>query len=195
MAAVAIMTAMSAQAQSGYEDIKHEIGISYGALSNSTWMSMGEDLGTIMGSLGHVTYNDGSIFGALGVEYFYHVSPLIGVGAIATYTRETKVIFYRDVKCGEAENTYISLLPAVKIDWLRKKYFGMYSKAAVGVTLTSKKEDYTDDSSKDISEDNVDFNWQASLIGIEAGSPNLRCYFEFGVGEQGIFVGGVRFKF
>ena len=189
------MTAMSAQAQSGYEDIKHEIGISYGALSNSTWMSMGEDLGTIMGSLGHVTYNDGSIFGALGVEYFYHVSPLIGVGAIATYTRETKDIFYRDVKCGEAENTYISLLPAVKIDWLRKKYFGMYSKLAVGASFTSKKEDYTKGSTEDRSESEVNFNWQASILGLEAGSPYLRGFLELGVGEQGVFVAGIRCKF
>lgn len=189
MAAVALMTAMGVQAQ------KHEIGISYGALSNSTWQSMGEDLGTIMGSLGTVRYDDGNIIGAIGVEYFYHVSPLVGLGAIATYTRETKDMFFKDDHCGEASNTFISVLPAVKIDWLRKKYFGLYSKAAVGVTLTSKKEDYTDSSHEDISESNVDFNWQASLIGLEAGSPNLRCFFEFGVGEQGLFVGGVRYKF
>ena len=87
------------------------------------------------------------------------------------------------------------MLPAVKIDWLHKKYFGMYSKAAVGVTLTSKKEDYSDASNKDISESNVDFNWQASLLGIEAGSPNIRAFVELGVGEQGIFVGGLRCKF
>lgn len=189
MAAVALMTAMGVQAQ------KHEIGISYGELSNSTWQSMGEDLGTIMGSLGTVRYDDGNVFGAVGLEYFYHVSPLIGVGAIATYTRETKDMYFKDDKCGEASNTFISVLPAVKIDWLRKKYFGMYSKAAVGVTLTSKKEDYSDASNKDISESNVDFNWQASLLGIEAGSPNIRAFVELGVGEQGIFVGGLRCKF
>ena len=42
MVAVAMMTAVSVNAQSGYEDTKHEIGISYGAMSNTTWMSIGD---------------------------------------------------------------------------------------------------------------------------------------------------------
>ena len=45
MVAVAMMTAMSVNAQSGYEDTKHEVGISYGALSNTTWMSIADAIG------------------------------------------------------------------------------------------------------------------------------------------------------
>ena len=39
------------------------------------------------------------------------------------------------------------------------------------------------------------FNYQASLIGVEAGSAHLRAFAELGIGEQGIVLGGVRFKF
>ena len=39
------------------------------------------------------------------------------------------------------------------------------------------------------------FNWQASLIGIEVGSPTVRGFAEVGMGEQGIVCAGLRCKF
>ena len=195
MVVAALMATVGIYAQDGYEDSKHEIGISYGALSNSTWQAIGEDLGTSMISVGKVRYDDGKIFGALGLEYFYHVSPVIGVGALATYTKETKDMYVFDEKSGEAKNTFISVLPAVKFNWLRKKYLGMYSKVAAGVTFTSKKEEYTRSDTENSSENKVNFNWQVSAFGLEAGSPYIRAFIELGVGEQGVALTGIRFKF
>ena len=39
------------------------------------------------------------------------------------------------------------------------------------------------------------FNWQASLVGIEAGGGALRCFAELGIGEQGMALLGIRYKF
>jgi len=39
------------------------------------------------------------------------------------------------------------------------------------------------------------FNFQASLIGVEAGNNHVRGFAEFGVGEQGIALAGIRYKF
>lgn len=195
MVVVALMATVGIYAQDGYEDSKHEIGISYGALSNSTWQSIGESIGTSIVSVGKVRYDDGDIIGAIGLEYFYHVSPVIGVGALATYTKETKDMYVFDEKSGEAKNTFISVLPAVKFNWLRKKYLGMYSKVAAGVTFTSKKEDYTRGDTENRSENKVNFNWQVSAFGLEAGSPYIRAFIELGVGEQGVALTGIRFKF
>ena len=195
LAAVAMMTAVSAQAQDGYEDTKHEIAVSYGSLSNTTWLAIGDDLGTTIASIGTARYDDGKIFGALGLEYFYHVSPVIGVGAVATYTRETKNLYIANDKYGEAKNNYITVMPAVKFNWLRKKHFGMYSKAAIGATFASKKEEYSKGSAENRSESKVNFNFQASLLGLEAGSPYVRGFVELGVGEQGVFLAGIRCKF
>ena len=47
---------------------------------------------------------------------------------------------------------------------------------------------------KNITND-VFFNFQASLIGVEVGNQQVRGFAEVGVGEQGIFLGGVRYKF
>ncbi|MBQ3753757.1 MAG: hypothetical protein II864_09470 [Prevotella sp.] len=85
-------------------------------------------------------------------------------------------------------------MPAVKFDWLRKKYFGMYSKLAAGATLRQEKYD-SNNGSNDYDDSAVHFNWHVSLIGIEAGSPAIRGFAELGIGEQGILQAGVRYKF
>lgn len=194
MVAVAMMTAMNVNAQEGYDDTKHEIGVTYGALSNSTWMSIGETMGTVIASFGSVRYDDGNFTGPISVEYFYHLSPVVGIGAIGAYAKETKDMFLGSDNIGEAKNQYITVMPAAKFNWLRTKYFGMYSKVAAGLIFVSKKEDmkpgYTGSS-----DNTVGFNFQASAIGLEGGIPNLRAFLEFGVGEQGIALIGVRAKF
>ncbi|MBR5749406.1 MAG: hypothetical protein IKY01_11565 [Prevotella sp.] len=194
MVAVAMMTAMSVNAQSGYEDTKHEVGISYGALSNTTWMSIADAMGTTI-TLGAVKYSDGNFTGPIAVEYFYHLSPVIGLGAIGAYTHETKDILISNDKYGEAKNTFFTVMPAAKFNWLRKKNFGMYSKVGAGLTFASKKEDYSKGSVENLSESKVGFNFQVSALGIEAGSETIRAFVELGVGEQGVALVGVRLKF
>ena len=194
MVAVAMMTAMSVNAQSGYEDTKHEVGISYGALSNTTWMSIADAMGTTI-TLGAVKYSDGNFTGPIALEYFYHLSPVIGLGAIGAYTHETKDILISNDKYGEAKNTFFTVMPAAKFNWLRKKNFGMYSKVGAGLTFASKKEDYSKGSVENLSESKVGFNFQVSALGIEAGSETIRAFVELGVGEQGVALVGVRVKF
>ena len=194
MVAVALMTAMSVNAQSGYEDTKHEIGISYGAMSNTTWMSIGDAMGTIL-TFGAVKYSDGNFTGPIAVEYFYHLNPVVGVGAIGAYAKETKDILVANENYGEAKNSYVTVMPAAKFNWLRKKYFGLYSKVAAGLTFASKKEDYSKNNVENQSESKVGFNFQASALGIEAGSENIRAFVELGVGEQGVALAGIRAKF
>jgi hypothetical protein len=98
-------------------------------------------------------------------------------------------------KDGKATNTYYTLMPAVKFNWLRKKHFGMYSKLGFGATLRSESVDSDDPTEKDYSNSAVHVNWQVSALGIEAGSPKVRGFVEFGVGEQGMAQVGVRYKF
>ena len=194
MVAVAIMTAVSVNAQNGYDNTKHEIAVSYGALSNSTWMSIGDAMGTIL-TFGAVKYSDGKFTGPIAVEYFYHVNPLVGVGAIGAYAREKKDMLIAGENYGEAKNTFITVMPAAKFNWLRTKNFGLYSKVGAGLTLVSRKEDYTKPNAENQSDSKVGFNFQASALGIEAGSPNIRAFLELGVGEQGVLLGGLRAKF
>ena len=194
MVAVAIMTAVSVNAQNGYDNTKHEIAVSYGVLSNSTWMSIGDVMGTVL-TFGAVKYSDGKFTGPIAVEYFYHVNPLVGVGAIGAYACEKKDMLIAGENYGEAKNTFITVMPAAKFNWLRTKNFGLYSKVGAGLTFVSRKEDYTKPNAENQSDSKVGFNFQASALGIEAGSPNIRAFLELGVGEQGVLLGGLRAKF
>ena len=192
MAAVAMMTAMSVKAQ-GYDyETKHEVAISYGIDSNSQIIDVFEHIG---GALVGVKLENDKFFGPISAEYFYHFKPWLGVGGIVAYGVNKQDAMSGSNKIGESKNSYYTLMPAVKFDYLRKKYFGMYSKLAVGATLRNEKYDSHNNNSNDFNESTVHVNWQLSLLGIEAGSPTVRGFLELGTGEQGIILAGVRYKF
>ena len=187
--AVALMTAVNVNAQkSSYYQTKHEIGISYGALSNSQWVDVFEDI--LEAPFKNAKYGNEKFFGPLAVEYFYHPGKLVGFGGILVYGQKTQDLTVDGANNGDVKNTYFTVMPAAKFDWLRKKNVGLYSKIAAGMTFRSEKDDNID-----YSESAVHFNYQLSVLGVEVGSPTVRGFAELGFGEQGVFLGGVRFKF
>ncbi len=188
-AVAALMTTTSAFGQVDYP--KNEIGITYGALSNSDWVGVYEDMLTAPANgLMKLDRKEGTFFGPLSVEYFHHVNSWLAIGGIFVYGQETADLCEGDVKKGDLKNSYYTLMPSVKFDWLRTKSFGLYSKLAIGATYRSEtNEVYNHD------ENEVHVNWQISGLGAEVGSMNLRAFAELGVGEQGIFLAGVRYKF
>ena len=192
MVAVAMMTVMSVNAQNGYDETKQEVAITYGLWSNSEIIDAFENVG---GALVGAKFENEKFSGPISAEYFYHVKNWLGVGGIIGYGQNKQDVYLLGDKDGESKNTYLTLMPAVKLDWLRKKHFGMYSKLAFGATLRSEKYNSDVSSSKDDSDSEIHVNWQASLLGIEAGSPTFRGFMELGTGEQGIFLVGVRYKF
>lgn len=190
-----MMTAVSAMAQRVDYDGKHEVAVSYGWLSNSDWLDAFESVG---GALVGVTLDGESYTGPIAVEYHYRVSPMVAVGGIGVYGTRSQDIYLMGKdhgKDGKLTNSYITVMPSVKLDWLRTTNFGVYSKFAAGVTFRSEKAKYDKPENKNFSDNNVHFNWQASLIGAEVGSENIRAFAELGLGEQGMALVGVRARF
>lgn len=192
MVAAAMMTVLNVSAQNGYDDTKHEMAISAGALSNSQIIDMFEEIG---GALVGARFENEKFTGPISAEYFYHVKNWLGVGGIFVYGKCKQDVYLAGSMSGVSKNSYMTLMPAAKFDWLRKKHFGMYSKLAVGATLRNEKVEYNDAQKNDYTDSEIHVNWQASFIGIEAGSPTLRGFLELGTGEQGISLIGVRYKF
>ena len=193
MLTAAMMVALSANAQNGYDDTKHEVAIGLGAGANSQWVDVLEDLTSAIFT-GEV--DDRKFTGPFSAEYFYHVKNWFGVGGIFVYGHSSQdITSHGNSKIGDVSNNYLTLMPAAKFDWLRKKYFGMYSKLAVGATLRSESIDFDDDDEHDSSDSKLHVNWQLSLLGIEAGTPTIRAFVEIGTGEQGIGLIGLRYKF
>ena len=171
MAAVAMMTAMSVQAQNNGYETKHEVAVSYGIDSNSQIIDVFEEIG---GAMFGAKLENEKFLGPISAEYFYHFQPWLGVGAIVAFGQSTQDVMSGNYKIGESKNTYYTLMPAVKFDWLRKKNVGLYSKLAIGATLRNEQVDYFDADKKDYDESDWHVNWQASLIGVEVGSVHLR---------------------
>lgn len=188
---VALMTIVGIQTAMAQDEFKHEVAISYGALSNSQIIDIFEEAITAPFQ-GNTTLKDDKFFGPISAEYFYHLEPWIGIGGILVYGQK-KGDLYSDSdnkKIGEDKNTYLTVMPAAKFDWFRRANVGLYSKVGVGVTL---RHDVSDDI--DYDESNMHVNWQLTAIGVEVGSKQIRAFAELGTGEQGIFLGGIRCKF
>ena len=179
-------TSMSAQAQS--DDIKHEIGISYGGPATTYWARIGAAIGN---ALTGAKYENTSYFGSLSAEYFYHPEPSVGIGGILCYSQDNDDINLAG-STGDRTTRYITVMPAIKWEYLRRDHFGMYLKAAAGYTLQRINETYK---GQDESTTDGLFNVQFSLLGMEAGSQHFRAFVELGFGEQGIALGGLRYKF
>ena len=195
MVAVALMTAVSANAQS--EQPKNEIGISYGLGVSAIGDGIGNGLGNGLfdGMVGRKWTNEKN-FGTLGIEYFRHLdnTPKLAVGGILTYARMGEDVEYKGTKEGERTRTWMSLMPTMKYYWTQSNNFAFYTKLGAGVMmLHSKNEDLVDHMTD--TDSKFYFMWQASLLGAEVGSKNLRGFIELGVGEQGIVLAGLRYKF
>ena len=69
------LLSISIQAQ----EQKHEVGVFYGAGSASDVFSI------ITSSFAAAAGDQSSFWGPIGVEYYYNISPTIGLGAVASY--------------------------------------------------------------------------------------------------------------
>lgn len=168
--AIAMATVMNLSAQNEW---RHEIGISYGvgALTDvsSSYLS------------GIFSGKQTNYIGAFGAEYFYRPKSALGVGLVGTFS----TCKWND--SDKARTKYLSIMPAVKYNWLNRDHFSMYSKVALGVLIGMESGDHVDKTK-------AAFSWQASAVGAEFGSA-FRGFVELGYGEQGILVAGLRYKF
>ena len=198
MVAVALMTAMSANAQN--EDLHHELSLSYGLGSIAQFGDgLGEGIGLVFTN---TEYDDGAILGPISLEYFYHFNnPRLALGASFTYSKWDSEILDKSShqKLGDRKRNFFSVMPSFKSYWINKNNFGLYSKVSAGVGFLSIKDnikDYKD--GKEVNEKKDDngtyFMFQLSFVGVEFGS-KFRGFAELGIGDQGFLQAGVRYKF
>lgn len=186
MAVAAMMAATSANAQ---DEQRHEVGVFYGIQSASNILSVYSSM--ISASAG----DRSAWWGPVGAEYYYHITPVVAVGGIFELAGCKAV----DEKTGSKDlrETFITVMPSVKFNWLRKKHFGMYSSLSAGLMILSVSCDEnlkaSDPKAKD--ETLASFMFHATALGMEFGSPVFRGFIEAGLGEKGILCAGLRYKF
>ena len=186
MVSVAMMTVVNVNAQ---DDLKNEIGVFYGTGSASNLFSV------YTSAFAAAAGDQSSFWGPIGVEYYYHVTPVVGLGAVAAYA-SCKAEDEKTHKDDLSEK-FITVMPSVKFNWLRKKNFGMYSGLSAGVMFLSvSPNDNAKAADSDAkSETLVSFMFQATALGAEFGSETFRGFVEAGLGEKGVLCAGLRYKF
>ena len=179
------LLSMGAQAQ----DFKHEVGV-YGGLGSASNV-----FSFITSAYSAAAGDQSSFWGPIGVEYYYHISPVVGLGAVASYAGCKA----EDDKTRKEDLTesFFTVMPSVKFNWLRKKNFGMYSGLSAGVMFCSitcnDNAKANDPDAKD--ESLAAFMFQATALGAEFGGEQFRGFVEAGVGEKGVLCAGLRYKF
>lgn len=202
-----LLTCTSMQAQN--VSSRHEIGVSYGYPTIAFAMFVDSDP-----SCPHAEqafYENDRNFGPLSLEYFYRISRWISVGGVFTYINRQKDIVQEKIQIGDFTERYYALMPSIKFNWVRSKHFGLYSKLVAGPCLHTKTDkvdsstmiiscgpDYSRttfiDHCDEYTDRKVGLIGQVTPLGIEAGG-RLRVFGELGVGIQGVFNAGLRYKF
>ena len=171
------------------QDFKHEVGVFYGFGSASNVFSF------ITSSISAAAGDQSSFWGPIGVEYYYNISPVVGLGAVAAYA-SCKAEDEKTRK-NDLTESFITVMPSVKFNWLRTKNFGMYSALSAGVMFVSIKcndnAKASDPKAKD--ETLTSFMFQATALGAEFGGEQFRGFVEAGLGEKGLLCAGLRYKF
>ena len=179
------LLSMGTQAQ----DLKHEVGAFYGLGSASNVLSF------ITSAYSAAAGDQSSFWGPIGVEYYYHISPAVGLGAVASYAGCKA----EDDKTRKEDLTesFFTVMPSVKFNWLRKEHFSMYSAVSAGVMFCSiscnDNAKANDKNAKD--ETLTTFIFQATAVGAEFGGEQFRGFVEAGLGEKGLLCAGLRYKF
>ncbi len=184
MVIAAMMATLSVSAQ----DEKNEVGVFYG-----TW-SASDVLSTYTSAFAAACGDQSSWWGPVGVEYYYHLTPCVAVGGVAEYAAckaEDKKTQEKDLS-----ESFITVMPSVKFNWLRKKSFGLYSSLSGGVMFASISVDgAAKNADKDAKDETLTmFMFQITPLGVEFGG-NFRGFIEAGIGEKGVFCAGLRYKF
>lgn len=172
----------------------NEISISYGGLSLPHMANIfGGILGTGL-SGGYSKLDKASTVGAICLEYQRHLGRHIAVGGCIV---EETVMLTFDKKTGETEsgepiyeegdrqcNTFLTLMPSVKIPWFYREHVSMYSGFALGAWYNP-----NGGSSK------FGFAGHVSAVGVDAGNSAVRAFAEIGFGFKGLALIGIRFSF
>ena len=118
------------------DEPKNEFALGYGAISNSNVLDVFTD---VVSAIFGARFNNKKFLGPFSAEYFYHVSPLVGVGGITVFNHHAQDVLQNEQVTGKRTSNYFTILPAVKFNWLRKHKWGMYSKVGLGYTRAEYK--------------------------------------------------------
>ena len=105
-----------------------------------------------------------------------------------------KDIVDNKTKVGDYTERYYAAMPAIKFSWARGEFITLFSKLALGPCLHNKTDKIYMQTQVEYSSSHLGLLGQITLLGIEIGS-RLKVFGELGIGAQGVYNVGLRYKF
>lgn len=156
-----------------------------------SWNDRNYSLGTFEQS--KIYSGDEYYSGVYSLDYAYRFNRTISFGVSFNYACVTTKYhnLSDDSRAGGINRHYMSVMPMLRAYWLNSKYVCLYSALGLGVTVERTVEQIGNRSYL-----NVDtlFAGQFTPLGITVGK-RLYGFAEFGVGTQGVVIGGIGYKF
>lgn len=164
----------------------HSISVSYGVMNAYSWSAaFGKAASKPAASIFGVEEPDEKVgrlsASSFNIAYGFELTDLFEVGGILSYTY---------IADGHDIHT-ITVMPKGKFNWINKTDYRFYSQIALGAMFFLGS-DQKGSSSLEINDDTA-FMFHASLLGFEFGD-DISFFCELGVGQAGMFAGGVKFK-
>lgn len=192
----------------------NEFNLSYGRASlPSIAMVVGGSFATVF-TFGLATMDRFWTTGTVTAGYYRYLNNHVALGGDVIYERlclEMRSYSGKDEN-GNAlyeneltphPNSFISVVPGVKLPWFNNSHFSMYSKLNAGFAVAYSPRVVTTEEGSDgqpeenVSEASTDFTYaiQFSPIGMDFGGQSFRGFIELGLGMQGLICGGIKYAF
>ena len=172
---------------------KNEIYGSYGAASAQEIASFFDNMLAFPISFFLLSAESHSPVGPIMVGYRHYLNKQISIGIMGSYTAYKTDYRYtlKDSVIGTTDDKFYTVMVRGDYNFVNADYFQMYSGLSVG--LTNFKSNYADStSSSGVSTTHLAY--QVNVVGVRFGK-NFGAFIELGFGYNGIFNGGISYKF
>lgn len=134
---------------------------------------------------GHITSSIGPI--SIGINY--EITPWLELNVPFVYSHTKGRQEFRNVTQNGQKDDWFTILPSLRINWVRNNWLSVYTRAGVGVGLGNRWVSVdVDQSAKAI------FAYQVSPVGVEMGKGNFCFFVEGGYGFTGAVSAGIKLK-
>lgn len=134
---------------------------------------------------GHITGN----FGTVSVGINYEITPWLELNVPFVYSHNKGRQEFRDIDQNGQKDDWFTILPSLRVNWVRNNWLSVYTRAGVGFGLGNRwVSTDQDQSAKAI------FAYQVSPVGVEMGKGNFCFFVEGGYGFTGAVTAGIKLK-
>lgn len=178
----------------------HEVSIGYGVLPVSEWSGSFTNAIKYPAETTPFNISNSSHYGAVSLDYNFRLNKRIGLGVGVVYAYADKEVSFSPAHIGNLTgkeyNNFLSIMPKVKLNWIEKPKFTLYSTVGLGLCIDFYNTVNLNDRGMLINKSNSVFMlaYQFSPIGIEVGKKTV-FFMEAGIGNAGSIIAGVRVKF